>query len=101
MTRYSAPLAGCSFKISWWISPRRTSFSRPKSRFLAKNKVLAILENDPGEGGGFLVPYSREEMAAYLGAGRSALSRLLSQMAKKKLISYEKTFFWLLTKEKN
>lgn len=67
-----------------------------------ESKVLALLENYASrEGGGFLVPYSREEMAAYLGAGRSALSRLLSQMAKKKLISYEKTFFWLLTKEKN
>lgn len=59
-----------------------------------ESKVLALLENYASrEGGGFLVPYSREEMAAYLGADRSALSRLLSQTAKKKLISYEKTFF--------
>jgi CRP-like cAMP-binding protein len=74
---------------------------KAKVTILSQKQSLGHPRKRPREGGGFLVPYSREEMAAYLGAGRSALSRLLSQMAKKKLISYEKTFFWLLTKEKN
>jgi CRP-like cAMP-binding protein len=65
-----------------------------------ENKVLALLASyAPKDSGSFLLPYSREEMASYFGCERSALSRLLSQMAKKGLIRYEKRRFSLLTKQ--
>jgi CRP-like cAMP-binding protein len=41
----------------------------------------------------FPFPYSRQEMADYLGCDRSALSRLLSQMKKEGLILYRKHEF--------
>jgi len=64
-------------------------------------KVLEYLHcfsSRPGES--FLIPHSREEMAEYLGCERSALSRLLSQMAKKDLICYRGNRFLLNPKNR-
>jgi len=44
----------------------------------------------------FTLPFDREDMAAYLGADRSALSRELSRMKKEGLIDYYKSSFRLL-----
>jgi CRP-like cAMP-binding protein len=60
-------------------------------------KVMMLLESyAPKEGGRFLLPFSREEMAAYLACERSALSRLLSEMAKEKKIVYSGNRFQIV-----
>ena len=41
------------------------------------------------------VPFDREDMAAYIGAERSALSRTLSEMKREGLIDYRKNIFFL------
>ena len=43
----------------------------------------------------FPIPLSREELADYLGVDRSALSYVLSTMAKEELITYRKNVFFL------
>jgi CRP-like cAMP-binding protein len=43
----------------------------------------------------FILPFSRTELAAYLGANRSALSRTLSNMQKKGLLSFTDRHFTL------
>jgi CRP-like cAMP-binding protein len=59
-------------------------------------KVLMLLKDyAPKDGGSFLLPFSREEMASYLACERSALSRLLSAMAKEGKIAYEGNRFRL------
>lgn len=59
-------------------------------------KVMMLLESyAPKEGGSFLLPFSREEMAAYLACERSALSRLLSRMASEGKIAYQGNRFRL------
>ena len=47
------------------------------------------------EGVAFTVPLSREDMAAYIGTDRSALSRELSAMKREGLIDYRKNAFLL------
>ena len=44
----------------------------------------------------FLIPYSRKDMADFLGVDRSALSRELSRLKDDGLIDYEKNIFKLL-----
>jgi CRP-like cAMP-binding protein len=62
-----------------------------------EEKVLEFLSSFSSHANqSFLIPFSREEMADYLGCERSALSRLLSNMAKKKLIAYDKNSFRIL-----
>lgn len=46
------------------------------------------------------IPYSREQMAAYIAADRSALSRQLSKMKQKGIIDYHKNTFRLLQPHK-
>jgi CRP-like cAMP-binding protein len=61
-----------------------------------KEKILSFLASFSSKGStAFAIPYSREEMASYLGCERSALSRLLSQMRKEGLISYKGRVFSL------
>ena len=43
----------------------------------------------------FAIPFSREELAAYLCVNRSALSRELSLMQKEGLITFQKNYFHL------
>lgn len=60
------------------------------------NKVLMLLASyEPKEGGWFELPFTREEMANYLACERSALSRLLSQMANERKLSYSGNRFRL------
>lgn len=47
----------------------------------------------------FEIPYSREQMAEYIGADRSALSRELSKMKADGLIDYHKNSFKILKQE--
>lgn len=43
----------------------------------------------------FSVPFDREDMAAYIGVNRSALSRELSKMKQEGIIDFQKNTFWL------
>ena len=64
-------------------------------------KVLEYLDCYSSKSGeAFFIPHTREEMAEYLGCERSALSRLLSEMAKKGLITYHRNRFVLNPKKK-
>ena len=47
----------------------------------------------------FEVPFNREDMAAYIGADRSAMSRELSKMKAEGLIDYHKETFRILKKD--
>lgn len=59
-----------------------------------REKILEFLkDNSGGIKGTFEIPYDRDEMAAYLNADRSALSRELSKMKKDGLIDYKKNMF--------
>jgi CRP-like cAMP-binding protein len=61
-----------------------------------KNKVLLLLETyAPKKGGWFILPFSRDAMAAYLACERSALSRLLSSMQDEGLLAYKGNRFIL------
>jgi CRP-like cAMP-binding protein len=62
-----------------------------------KKKLLGLLELYQQEKGEeFLVPMDRSVMAAYIGADRSALSRVISKMQQEKIISCNKNRFCIL-----
>ncbi|MBQ7308046.1 MAG: Crp/Fnr family transcriptional regulator [Clostridia bacterium] len=65
------------------------------SRRSIQEKVLSYLDkiSKMKNSKTFLVPYNREELATFLAVDRSALSRELSNMKKKKLIDYTKNKF--------
>src|SRR5574344_169534 len=64
-----------------------------------EKKVLMFLESyAPKEGGAFTIPFSRDEMASYLACERSALSRLISKMAKEGKIAYNGNQFRIIKK---
>ena len=57
-------------------------------------KVTRYLESFiPGQGRRVTVPFNREDLAAYLGVERSALSHELSKMKKEGLLDYKKNEF--------
>ncbi len=65
-----------------------------------KKKLLALLElYQENEGEEFIVPMDRSVMAAYIGADRSALSRVISKLQREKIIRCNKNRFCIL-KEK-
>ncbi len=75
--------------------------ARDRLRYLREarleDRVLLFLRDQPpaDKSGYITVPYTRAQMAALLGANRSALSRTLGQMEKKGLISYYRDTFRL------
>lgn len=68
------------------------------SKKTLRQKILAYLQNQAIEEGSrrFTIPLGRLELAEYLCADRSALTRELLSMQKEGLISYEKNTFELL-----
>jgi len=59
-----------------------------------REKILEFLKDcSKGKKGTFDIPYDRDEMAEYLNADRSALSRELSRMKKDGIIDYKKNMF--------
>lgn len=66
-------------------------------RLLSYFSELAIENGSPD----FTVPFSRQQLADYLGVERSALSNELSKMQKDGLIQYRKNEFKLLQHEDN
>lgn len=47
----------------------------------------------------FIIPFNRQRLADYLSVDRSALSAVLSQLQKEKIIKYHRNEFWLLKGE--
>ena len=68
------------------------------SRRNIREKILHFLELHKlkNQSNIFLIPYSRKDMADFLGVDRSALSRELSRLKDDGLIDYEKNTFKLL-----
>lgn len=66
-----------------------------------KGKILAYLEQEAANQGSrkVVVPFNRTDMANYLDADRSALTRELARMRDEGLINYEKNVFELLEKK--
>ena len=74
-----------------------TASKSTRVRLLSYFSQLAI-ENGSAS---FTVPFSRQQLADYLGVERSALSNELSKMQKDGLIQYRKNEFKLLQREDN
>lgn len=68
------------------------------SRRSIREKLLVYFGECAAKAGGeeFTVPFSREDMAVYIGSDRSALSRELSRMRKDGIIDYRRNRFRLL-----
>lgn len=62
-----------------------------------REKVLRLLEPYAKKGRSFSLPLNREQMAAYLGVDRSALSHELARMEADGLLTYQKNRFTLLS----
>ncbi len=65
------------------------------SKKTLRERVLNFLHKNKPGAEIFEIPFSREQLAQYLGADRSALSRELSKMKKEKIIDYHKNSFKL------
>ena len=87
--RFTALLAGRTLKMNSRI--------QILSRLTIREKLTVYFSGLAREQGSdaVTVPFSREEMAAYIGADRSALSRELSKMKREGLIDYRKNVFFL------
>ena len=69
------------------------------SRSPLRDRILVFLSQYARQyGPEFAIPYSREDLAVYLGVNRSALSRALSALQKEGLITYRKNRFALHSK---
>lgn len=68
------------------------------SRLTLRGKLIAFFSDQAKKNGSdtFSIPLDRADMAAYLGADRSALSRELSRMKREGLIDYYRNSFRLL-----
>ena len=83
----------------FWEQNRRLTYLSIKS---LRMKLLAYFSDRVSDSSGslsFAVPFNREQMAAYLGAERSALCRELSRMKREGLIFYQKNQFSVLEPE--
>ena len=77
----------------FWQQRRRIAYLvEPRLR----QRVLRYLRDEaPAAGEWFTLPLDRQGMARFLGADRSALSRVLSQLRDEGLIGYRKSEFWV------
>ena len=68
-----------------------------------RSKILAYLEQEARNNGNhrFTIPFNRTDLANYLDADRSALTRELARMREEGLIDYNKNTFELKAKEHN
>ncbi len=70
------------------------------SKRTLREKLITLFSSlSVGGGSSFEVPFNREDMAAYIGADRSAMSRELAKMKAEGLIEYHKATFRLLKKD--
>lgn len=80
------------------LAERNVALTRRTTILLKKTireRVLCYLKTESEQCGEktFSIPFTRDEMADYLGVDRSALSRTLSAMKKDGVISFEKKYF--------
>lgn len=77
---------------------RRILYTAPKT---IRGRLLTFLSDQVQEAGSCTVtiPFSRQQLADYLGVDRSALSAELSKMQKDGILTYEKNTFHLSTTE--
>lgn len=61
-----------------------------------RGRIAAYLLDTAGERSTFTIPFSRADMAGYLGADRSALSRELSRMRDAGMLEYYRSSFKIL-----
>lgn len=68
------------------------------SKLTIKEKVITLLSQQASLNGKvkFQIPFSRESMATYLGVNQNALSRVLSQMAREKIIRFKGNEFEII-----
>ena len=68
-----------------------------------RSKILAYMEQEARNNGSrsFTIPFNRTDLANYLDADRSALTRELARMREEELIDYRKNTFELKVKEHN
>jgi CRP-like cAMP-binding protein len=73
------------------------------SKLTLREKIMTYFSSLAYESGSdcFRVPFSREDMAVYIGVNRSALSRELSRMKREGIIDYERNEFCILIKREN
>ena len=70
------------------------------SKLSIREKLIALFSSYSSAGAdSFEVPFNREDMAAYIGADRSAMSRELSKMKAEGIIDYHKEMFRILRKD--
>ena len=69
------------------------------SKLTIRDKLIALFSSYSAGAESFDVPFSREDMAAYIGADRSAMSRELSKMKAEGIIEYHKENFRILKKD--
>lgn len=88
--RFTAMLAGRTLSMNSRI--------QILSKLTLRDKLIAYFSETLGKTGSttFTVPFNREDMAAYMGTNRSALSRELSAMKKEGMIDFYKNTFRLL-----
>lgn len=87
--RFAVLLAGRTLKMNGRIQIL-------SKRSIREKLIVLFSELKSGQNGdSFTVPFSREDMAAYIGTDRSALSRELSAMKREGLIDYRKNVFVL------
>ena len=87
--RFAAVLAGRTLKMNGRIQIL-------SKRSIREKLIVLFSELKSGrEDDTITVPFSREDMAAYIGTDRSALSRELSAMKREGLIDYRKNVFVL------
>ena len=76
-----------------FLSQRVNHLSKRK----AEEKILSFL-NDyqlKNQSSSFMIPFTRQQMADYLGMDRSALSFVLTKLKKKKILDFHKNHFIL------
>ncbi|MBQ1977502.1 MAG: Crp/Fnr family transcriptional regulator [Ruminococcus sp.] len=83
----------------FWFLNRKIAYLSCKS---LRGRIAMFLLDSKKEYGTttFLLPYNRDELAALLGANRTALSRELGRMEKDEIISFYKNSFKILSTEK-
>lgn len=95
------PLSLCLQKRFTAMLAKRTLAMNTRIQILSKltlrEKIMTLLSAycEDAPSGKIILPFQREDMAAYLGTNRSALSRELTKMKSDGLLSFRKNIFEL------
>ena len=88
LRRLVTDLAGKNLRLN----EKLTHMSQPTTR----DKVLSYLSAQSGGRAEFDIPFSRQQLADYLGVDRSGLSAQLSRLRQEGVLSFQKSHFRLL-----